>query len=393
MASVHINFTAHINDADKNQIVYKITHQRNCVTIATGIVIPNIEHKSTISPINLLPNDVRRIIQSDIERISNIITNLEIHQKSYTASDIASEFEQYLYDFTLCRYTTQIIESLKRRGKIRTSETYNAALRSFMKYRRGKDLHLRLMTNDIIEDYEAFLQRRGLVANSTSFYMRILRAIYNRAVDEHIIEQCSPFKRVYTGVGATVKRALPLQTIKALKNLDLPPMSALAYARDIFLLSFYLRGMSLIDMAFLKRTDLHGDFIYYRRRKTGQLLTIKWTLEMEKLSKRYNCPENMFLLPILSPKNIDHRSAYRNASYNINRNLKIIARMLGLKTTLTLYCARHSWASVAKAEGVPLTIISQGMGHQSESTTRIYLASLDTSAVDRANHEIIRLLN
>ena len=59
---------------------------------------------------------------------------------------------------------------------------------------------------------------------------------------------------------------------------------------------------------------------------------------------------------------------------------------------LTMYVARHSWASAARANGIPLSVISEGMGHDSEATTQIYLACLDTAVVDRANNLIISSL-
>ncbi|MDE7467018.1 MAG: tyrosine-type recombinase/integrase, partial [Muribaculaceae bacterium] len=86
------------------------------------------------------------------------------------------------------------------------------------------------------------------------------------------------------------------------------------------------------------------------------------------------------------------RYAYRNAGYNINHNLKKIASKVGISIQLTLYVARHSWAAAAKAKGIPLSVISEGMGHDSEATTQIYLASLDTSIVDKANSLILSSL-
>ena len=68
-----------------------------------------------------------------------------------------------------------------------------------------------------------------------------------------------------------MKRALPLTVMKKIKALDLPPTTPADYARDMFLMSFFLRGMSFIDMAFCV-TDLTDNHIYYRRRKTGQPL-------------------------------------------------------------------------------------------------------------------------
>lgn len=167
---------------------------------------------------------------------------------------------------------------------------------------------------------------------------------------------------------------------------------SLDFARDMFLMSFYLRGMSFIDMAFLKKSDLKNGYVTYRRRKTGQQLVIEWTKEMQMILDKY--PENAsdYLLPIIRNPATNERCTYRNAGYNINHNLKRIAGMIGVSIPLTLYVARHSWASAAKAKGIPLSVISEGMGHDSEATTQIYLASLDTSVVDKANSLILKSL-
>ena len=222
--------------------------------------------------------------------------------------------------------------------------------------------------------------------------MRILRAVYNRAVENDIIENRKPFRRVYTGIDKTIKRALPLKDIKKIQALDLSSTPSLDFARDMFMMSFYLRGMSLIDMAFLKKTDLRYGYVSYRRQKTGQRLLIAWTKEMQKTLDKY--PENTseYLLPIIRNPGTNERYTYRNVGYNINHNLKRVAMMVGLDFPLTLYVARHSWASAAKAKGIPLSVISEGLGHDSENTTRIYLDSLDTAVIDRANSLILKCL-
>lgn len=245
------------------------------------------------------------------------------------------------------------------------------------------------MTADMMEDYQIYLKMRGLTLNSVSFYMRILRAAYNQAVSAGLIDQRMPFRSVYTGIGKTVKRAVPIAVMRKIKRLDLSGLPALDYARDMFLMSFYLRGMSFVDMAYLRKSDLAGGYVSYRRRKTGQSLIIKWTREMKTIAGKYPVNVSDYLLPILRGNSVCERSTYRNAAYRINKSLKKIGIMLGIDIPLTMYVARHSWASAAKAKGVPLSIISQGMGHDSEATTRIYLASLDTSLIDKANAAII----
>ena len=96
-----------------------------------------------------------------------------------------------------------------------------------------------------------------------------------------------------------------------------------------------------------------------------------------------------YLLPIIRDGEAHARSAYRNVQYKVNQSLKEIGKMLGLKMPLTMYVARHSWASLAKSKEVPLSVISDGLGHASERVTRIYLSTLDMNAVDEANRMII----
>lgn len=248
------------------------------------------------------------------------------------------------------------------------------------------------ITSETMEAYEAWHKNRGVAPNTISFYTRILRAVYNLAVEDDIIENRNPFRKVYTGVDKTVKRALPLAVIKKIKALDLSLTPVLDYARDMFLMSFYLRGMSFIDMAFLKKSDLKNGYITYRRRKTGQQLIIEWTKEMQMILDKYSENKSDYLLPVIRNPGLNERCTYRNTGYNINHSLKRIAGMVGVTIPLTLYVARHSWASAAKAKGIPLSVISEGMGHDSEATTQIYLASLDTSVVDRANNLVIKAL-
>ena len=144
-------------------------------------------------------------------------------------------------------------------------------------------------------------------------------------------------------------------------------------------------------MAYLKKSDLKNGILMYRRRKTGQQLTIKWEKYMEEIITKYEgCSSTQYLLPIITKSNADERTQYQNALYRVNVALKAVARLVNLPMPLTMYCARHSWASIAKSKNIPISVISEGMGHDSEETTRIYLASLDTSVIDKANSLILK---
>ncbi len=284
------------------------------------------------------------------------------------------------------------IKQLRSQGRLRTAETYVSALRSFRDFRCGADVPLASMNSALAEAYEAHLRRRGNSLNTVSFYMRILRAAYNRAVREGFTQQRHPFRYVYTGIAKTVKRALPLAVIREINALDLSQEPSADFARDMFMLSFFLRGMSFIDMAMLRKSDLQGGYLRYCRRKTGQRLSVQWTAAMQRIVDKYPANRTPYLLPIITGAAADTRRAYLTASGRVNRHLKVIGERVGLAAPLTMYCARHSWASVARAEGIPLAVISEGLGHDSEATTRIYLAALDSAAVDRANAQILAAL-
>ena len=350
----------------------------------------------------------------DVARLEKVVRSLETERRRFTADDVITMFHKLTKESSLFTFMHGVIAQLKQLGKVRTSETYTATLKSFMAFRDEQDVPLDGISSDMMLMYEAHLKARGVRMNTISFYMRNLRAVYNRAVEKGLTQPNNPFRHVYTGVDKTVKRAIPIKAIKALKKLDLSMKPSLDFARDMFLFSFYTRGMSFVDIAYLKKTDLQNGILTYRRRKTGQELSIKWEKCMAEIIAKY--PENKtdYLLPIIKEEgngrnSVSHqaclngrvvtdegkaneRRQYDNTLHLVNYRLKELSTMLKLQRPLTMYVARHSWASAAKAKNVPLSVISEGMGHDSEATTQIYLASLETSVVDKANKMILGLL-
>lgn len=403
MASIKVKYRPSTTNGKEGSIYYQVIHGRTVRQIGTDFRVLDTEWDKEASSVRIMPetdenrkrylHSVAEHIGWDIRRLQAIIAQCDRQGGSYSAYNIVEKFNSHANGQSLFGFMQDIIRQLKQLGKVRTSETYTAALASFMKFREGQDILLGEIDSDTMMLYEAWLKGKGICPNSTSFYMRILRAVYNRAVEKELTEQKYPFKHVYTGIDKTVKRAVPLKEIKHIKELDLTLKPHLEYARDMFLFSFYTRGMAFIDMAYLKKSDLKNGILTYRRRKTGQQLTIKWEKCMEEIVSKYkNAYNTEYLLPIIVNPLVDARKQYRNAIYRVNTALKDIAKSVGLSIALTMYCTRHSWASIAKTKNIPISVISEGMGHDSEETTRIYLASLDTSIVDKANSLIIKSL-
>lgn len=293
----------------------------------------------------------------------------------------------------IVRFARIVEEELRKEGKVQTAERYRTTANSLARFLGpDTDMKLRDVTPAFIQKFEEYLADCRLCPNTTSFYMRNLRAIYNRAVRRGLCIQQSPFAAVYTGMARTEKRAVSAAVVRQIRTLDLYGYPSLELARDMFLFSFYMRGMSFVDMAYLRKTDLKSGTLVYHRCKTGQPLRIKWKEAMQKIVDKYPTPGSPYLLPFIKKSGRNERRQYLCAAHNLNRNLKIIGTMLKLDRPLTMYVARHSWASIARNCQVPLSVISEGMGHTSESTTRIYLATLDHSRIDKANDRVLALL-
>ena len=397
MTSIKIKFRPSSVEGKEGCIYIQIIHNRVVRQLNTDYRIfasewdENSETVMANGDRTNIVNAIKESLAWDAARLDKVVAQLDAERRKYSADDVITVFHRLTKEVSLFSFWHNVIAQLKQLGKVRTAETYTATLKSFMKFQRNQDVPLDGITSDMMLLYEAHLKARGVRMNTISFYMRIFRAIYNRAVEKGLTTQQNPFRHVYTGVDKTVKRAIPIKDIKALKDMDLSMHPTLDFTRDMFMFSFYTRGMSFVDMAYLRKSDIKNGVLTYRRRKTGQELTVKWEKCMADIVAKY--PENKtgFLLPIIKEQG-NERKQYDNALHLVNYRLKELSTMLKLQRPLTMYVARHSWASAAKAKNVPLSVISEGMGHDSEATTQIYLASLETSVVDKANKMILGLL-
>ena len=397
MTSIKIKFRPSTVDGKEGGIYFQIIHNRVVRQLNTEYKVFaeewNAESESIVikgSRSNFLLG-IQERLSWDATRLKKVVRTLETERHRFTADDVITIFHKLTKESSLFTFMHGVIAQLKQLNKIRTSETYTATLKSFMAFRESQDVPLDGISSDLMLLYEAHLKAKDVSMNTISFYMRNLRAVYNRAVEKGLTPQNNPFRHVYTGVDKTIKRAIPIKAIKELKELDLSLKPSLDFARDMFMFSFYTRGMSFIDMAYLKKSNLQNGILTYRRRKTGQQLTIKWEKCMEDIVSKYPKNQTDYLLPIIK-ETVNERRQYDNALHLVNYHLKDLSSMLKLQRPLTMYVARHSWASAAKANNIPLSVISEGMGHDSETTTQIYLASLETSVVDKANKIILGLL-
>lgn len=365
-----------------------------------------VHHQKTKEHRRFVDN-VNRYLRHQLHEIDRIVSELEHSGQPFDGRDVAGTFRRrYDNRYVHTVFRTQI-EELLRQGRHGTAGTYRSTLAAFGKFAGKRHYQLCELDEPTVMEFRDYLVREGLSTNTVTFYLSKLRAVYNRAVREGFAPKgLDPFEGVPFRVEKTRKLAVDDTVLRRVAGADLP-RGSLAVARDLFMFSFYCRGMSFVDMAYLRQRDIEGDVIRYRRRKTGQLFTVRIIPPLRAILDRYRDICSPLALPVLMIKDdrggfcpvefpgtgaaVQRRSEqelYRRFLYNRSEflhHLRRLSRFLGLERNLTFNMARHTWASRARRQGIPMAIISEGLGHTSEKTTRIYLDELEARRIDEAN--------
>ena len=377
-------------------IYYQVTHRRATQQITTNIRLQSDEWDAIGEQVVISVADksiIQNRINSDIALLKRIVKDLDNSGITYFVGDIVKRFRSPECHVLVLDFMQNQIRLMRNANRLGTALNYEKTMKNFAEFLGGVNLPFSAMTEQLIADYNAFLVQRGMVRNSISFYMRIMRAVYNKAVRHKFVEQSHPFTEVYTGIDRTRKRAVSESVISQLYKLKLTEDTPLALARDIFIFSYCTRGMAFVDIAYLKKENIQNGVICYARRKTGQLLSVRIEPSIQRIIDRYSSALSPYVFPILT--STDTKEAYEEyqvAINNHNRQLRRLSKMLPAGCKLTSYTSRHSWATAARNHNVPISVISAGMGHNSEQTTQIYLTMLENSVIDDANQGIVMSL-
>ena len=400
MATIKLKFRPSSVPEAEGTLYYQVIHKRKVKYISTEHQIYAYEWDEKAETIVVAAESERKgtlaMMQCKIDKafkqLRSILDRTERCHKDYTVDDLCKAFikeQTYKTVFVFLHEQATKKEQMKRLG---TARTYGNAYRRFKAFREDVDLTFDELTPDMIECYEAWLIDRRLKQNSIRCYLRTLNTLLCKAVAEGLLSNRNLFSRVRLSYVKTTKRAISEKELKVIANLELPEHSTMALARDIFMFSFYMRGMPFVDIAYLRKTDLKNGMWTYCRRKTNQCLMVEWEKAQQKILDRYahQTENGPYLLPIINKEDGTEYLQYQRMQTNINRALKKIGEMAELKMPLTTYVARHTWASVARDMNIPISIISEGMGHNSIKTTQVYLNSIDISRINEANKRIIK---
>ena len=290
-------------------------------------------------------------------------------------------------------FMKQVAKGLQMEGNFGTAHVYRSSLNAIIAYRGKGDFTFHEVTPEWLKGFEIHLRGRGCSWNTVSTYLRTFRAVYNRAVDcRGAVYVPHLFRSVYTGTRADRKRALCDEDMqKVFAKLPSSPAvtPAMRRTQELFVLMFLLRGLPFVDLAYLRKSDLHDNVITYRRRKTGRPLSVTLTREAMVLLKRYMNRDSSspYLFSLLESRE-GTKEAYREyqlALRSFNQQLLLLGQLLGLGDRLSSYTARHTWATTAYYCEIHPGIISEAMGHSSITVTETYLKPFRNKKIDEAN--------
>jgi integrase/recombinase XerD len=333
------------------------------------------------------------------DRVNNIIYEFESDEAPFTLQDIINKFKKKSGRQLPLSYTNfheSLMEEIKNTGKLSTYNIEKDTLRSIQRFFNKTEITFRDLSVDAIYKYQSFLNGNNNSQSTIGIRIRTLRAVFNKAIKREVIPiSMYPFDKFKVSKikESGKKEYLSEEELEQMKNAELYDKNEIM-ARDMFLLSYYGRGINFIDLMQLKKTDLYRDTITYKRSKTGVIVNFKLNEHWKRKIKEYNPPSNSLYLFDIIHNNQDSQTYINNKKQKylknyINTPLKRMIADLGIQKKITYYCARHSFATILKFNNISIDIIKEALGHKDIKSTMSYLNTLPSNTLDKMIDDII----
>lgn len=379
-------------------IIFRITHNRNNYSINSDVSILIQQWNEKKSEINKLHPNYKLLnlkITKQFFKIQQAILLLDdefnIEKLRFMLDDNPKKQSQYKFKV----FSEELIAQMIYNNKTGNALVYQTAVNQFMAIVNNDQLLFSEIDYALLEKFSNHLVKKGLKINSISNYTRTIRAIYNKAIKMKLVDRTLyPFYDFSIKSEKTAKRAILKDDILKLKHIPLEKHSTAWRSLNYFLLSFYLRGISFTDLAYLTRNNIIDGRIEYKRRKTHKNYSVKLFPEAEILFQQFEVVGSKYLLQILPNEAIEDdlktKKIIRQCIKTTNKYLKRLALEVGLGSSVTTYTSRHSFGTIAKRLGYSNELIAESLGHEyGNKITNIYLDNFDTDVLDAMHQHVI----
>lgn len=347
---------------------------------------------------NKHPNQkvINQKIRKTVLQVEETTLNLEMKDEVISASKIRSTIVKPASKFNFMQYGEKMIADMRNVNRNGNANAYRDAISALKTYSGKANLEFTELTYELLCSVENKMLAKGLKKNSIACYNRSLRAIFNNAINNDLVEiKHYPYRKYKIKGEATAKRNISKEDIAAMVNMQLEPDSPLWHSRNYFMLSFNLRGISFTDMASIRPCDITNGRLTYLRKKTHKMYNIKLTDRAKEIISLYQKTDEKYILPVLTalitPNSKLERATIQQANKTCNKYLERIGNELKLPQKLTSYFSRHSWATIAKRMGYSKDLISEALGHsQGNRITEVYLDTYDQQVIDDMNEAVCK---
>lgn len=411
-------------------LILRLTHKRKTTSIKTGIHLKKedwdeeaLQVKKTYKGATNVLRLNNEIQKKKAEALDSILKLEEkAKQAPLTITDIKQQIDPSVSSQSFYDFGEKLIKELINTERVGTARSYQGVISALKTFNKGKpfeknmggnpkatnkskfaakfkevhyrDLKFEEINYNFLTKFENYHIGSGNELNGLAVYMRTIRSIYNQGIKAGAADKSYyPFSDYKIKTEPTKKRALESTYLAKIIALDLPQEHSCFDARNYFVASYMMYGMNFADMAHLQKIDVVNGRIQYRRRKTSKLYDIKIAENLSKIILHYiqQNPASKYVFPIIKRESaVLQERDIQNARKSFNENLKDIAEMCGIEQNLTSYVSRHSFATQAMLQNVPINAISAMLGHSSLKTTEIYLKGLPSNILDDYNSQILK---
>ncbi|MCB0478235.1 MAG: site-specific integrase [Crocinitomicaceae bacterium] len=296
---------------------------------------------------------------------------------------------------TVLDYWEKEIKILKRTKRYGNARSYSGVLTAVL-MSKSLNIPFKKLNYKWVVSLDTELRARGLKTNTVSVYMRTLRALYNKAINEGIADADDyPFNKYRIRTGKTTPRVASIEELRSFFNLNLDKSSWEFDHWNYGKLIFMLRGINFTDLALLTKDNIKQGRIVYKRSKTHKLYSIAILPEVQQLISLYDDPERLTLFPILTNDELKNKAIHPSRIAQLRKNTNKWLKRLGMKAEITeplsTYVFRYSYANACKKLGFSKDLIAEALGHEyGNSITGIYLEQFDLEYVDEMNQSVMK---
>ena len=337
------------------------------------------------------------LIEHKKNSLTKELMKVEAEIENFSVEELKDKIFKKKQPTYLLTYLKNLEVDMIKAGKIGNSRVYHDLHRVMKTFIGDNDLTLTNILPSTLKKLEQSFLIKNFKGNTMNLYFRTLRATLKRAIIDGLIEEeKNPFNKFNFShmKNETAKRSISRKEIKEFEALEISGDRIKKLAQDFFMWSYYTHGQNFKDFAELKGENIQikeGKYIMiYFRSKTKKIFTIQLLPQaIEILYRYYSGDSKQFIFPILdnkthiSPVTINNR--IKKVATQVNAQLKIIAKEVGIETEITNYSSRHTFANTLKNSGVGTAYISQMMGHKTEAITQVYLDSFENEKLYEAS--------